>query len=127
MMIMALALSVKALVPTGYMIGTSSTMFMTVTICADGTGTHQTATIAVQKDEGQKDWGSKEKSGGHGKTDTPCAFTALSMASLGGADAPLLALALLFVLALGLAPRALSPLVDRAYLRPPLRGPPLFS
>lgn len=122
MMILAAALCVKALIPSGYMIGSSSTMLLTVTICADGTGTHQTSTIAIQKDEG-----SKEQSGGHGKADTPCAFTALSMASLGGADAPLLALALLFILALGFAPRVFPTPTGRAYLRPPLRGPPLSN
>lgn len=107
---------------SGYMIGSGSTMFLTVTICADGTGTHQTTTIAIQKDEG-----SKEQTGGHGKADTPCAFTALSMASLGGADALLLATALFFILVLGFAPRAMPQASARVYLRPPLRGPPLFN
>lgn len=122
MMIVALALCVKVIVPTGYMVGSSSTMLLTVLICDDGTGSHKTATIAVEKESGPK-----EQSGGHGKADMPCPLPALSMASVGGADAPLLALALAFILALGFTPSSPAPLAARAYLRPPLRGPPLFA
>jgi hypothetical protein len=35
--IVALALCVKALIPTGYMVGTNSTMLLSVQICDDGT------------------------------------------------------------------------------------------
>ncbi len=122
MLIVAATLCVKAIVPTGYMVGSSSTMFLTVLICNDGTGLHKTATIAVEKESAPT-----EKSGGHGKADTPCPFTALTMVSLGGADAPLLALALAFILALGFAGTLPSLSQRPSYLRPPLRGPPLFA
>lgn len=120
MLVMALALCVKALVPSGYMVRSGTTELLTVALCSQGLDAPKTATIAIHKEGGSQDQDSEG-----GKTDTPCAFTALSMVSLGGADAPLLAMALLFILALGLAPSAAPLPAEPAYLRPPLRGPPL--
>ncbi|MGC1470359.1 MAG: hypothetical protein WA793_13375, partial [Sphingorhabdus sp.] len=56
-----------------------------------------------------------------------CAYSATSMAALGGADAPLLAIALLFILALGFAPVEPLQLQQTNHLRPPLRGPPALA
>lgn len=119
MMIVALALCMKALVPTGFMIGNSGTKFLTVQICSDGIN-HETVQLAIPMD------GKTQNDGqGHsGKADSPCAYSALSMASLGGADAPLLAIALAFILALGFATLVPAPLGRIFHLRPPLRGPP---
>jgi hypothetical protein len=121
-LLVALALAMKALVPGGYMIGQQGKV-LTVTICADASGTGLTRQIVVptSESESQSDRG---KSGEHGKSDSPCPYAALGMAALGGADTVLLALALAFILALGFAPlRPVRP-ERRAYLRPPLRGPP---
>ncbi|MCE7798058.1 hypothetical protein LWE61_16040 [Sphingobium sufflavum] len=117
-----LALCVKFVVPQGYMFAPTMTKFLTVQLCFDGIE-HRTTTIAIPIDA--------KKSQGHhddgGKPDGKCAFTALGMGALGGADAPLLAIALAFILALGFAP--IRPVVpDRSsYLRPPLRGPPALN
>ncbi|MGB5076795.1 MAG: DUF2946 family protein [Sphingorhabdus sp.] len=118
MMLVVIALCIKALVPSGYMLNNMSKV-LTVQLCADGSGAMVTRQIVVQMDGNpQGDTSS------HGKSDTPCAYSALSMASLSGADAPLLALALLFIIAIGLASVQIAPFYRASYLRPPLRGPP---
>lgn len=59
--------------------------------------------------------------------DHPCAFSSLTMAATGGVDAVLLALALVYGLALGVLPAATRPWRGSVRLRPPLRAPPLNS
>lgn len=119
-LVVAAALCIKALVPAGYMIGTSARV-LTVELCADAQGGHLTTQIVLP--------GNGKPAGGqgdHGKAEGTCAFSALSFASLNGAAPALLALALLFILTLGLTP-VTSPRPARlAHLRPPLRGPPAF-
>jgi len=58
------------------------------------------------------------------KADGPCAFSALSMSAMGGADVALLAVALAFILLLGTAfvPQFFAQRGLRWH--PPLRGPP---
>lgn len=116
-----MTLSMKALVPSGYMIGGSSKTF-TIEICSESLGDHTTRQIAIPMDEKSHD-GQDD----HGKADSPCSYSALSMAALSGADASLLVLAFLFILALGLAPTVLAPVERIAHLRPPLRGPPVAA
>lgn len=109
------ALCMKALVPAGYMLGEGKRV-LTVEICADSIGQRIVKQITVPQSghDTQKD-----------KADSPCHFTALGHAALGGADPVQLALALVFIMAMGFvavprpAPRRVS------YLRPPLRGPPI--
>jgi hypothetical protein len=115
---MALALCVKALVPSGYMIFAGSKT-ITVGLCTDGMGAPQTMTITIPMDPASP--GDPQH---QSKSDTPCAFTALSMGALGGADAPLLALALAFILLLGTSfvPQMFAQSGVRWH--PPLRGPP---
>jgi len=120
MLLLALALCTKALMPAGYMLGSSSKQ-LTVEICSDGFGGHVTKQIAIPMD------GKSQPDQKHGKTDSACAFSSLSMASLAGADAPLLALALTFILALGFAAQTPAPLGRISHLRPPLRGPPAVA
>ncbi|MBN8501144.1 MAG: hypothetical protein J0M19_08350 [Sphingomonadales bacterium] len=117
-LVIAAALCIKALVPAGYMIGTG-TRVLTIEICADAQGGHVTQQIVLPGDGQPIDGQGKQ-----GKADGACAFSALSFVSLGGADAALLALALLFILALGLVPMATPRPARLVYLRPPLRGPP---
>lgn len=112
------ALLIKALVPQGYMIGSTSKT-LTIQICADGTG------VAVSKQiEIPMESGSHDPNSGHGKADGSCSFTSLAMAGLTDADAQLLAVALAFILLLGFAPTALALTSNNHHLRPPLRGPP---
>ncbi|VWX48698.1 DUF2946 family protein [Novosphingobium sp. 9U] len=116
--LVALALAMKALVPSGFMIEAQS-QAITIAICGDATGAHLTRQIVVPQRETPQ-----ERAAQHTKS-AACPFSALDMAGTPGADPVLLGLALAFILAIGLAPRAAPRLIERAYLRPPLRGPPL--
>jgi hypothetical protein len=112
--LIALALAMKALVPAGYMVG-STAHVLTIEICADSLGKHLTQTVLVP---------GESKPAEHAKTDGTCNWGALGMAGLAGADLGLLALALAFILLLSTAP--VRPVRERRslHLRPPLRGPP---
>ncbi len=112
-------LCMKAIVPTGFMIGQNSKV-LTVQICDDAFGNHAVKQIAIPMKDGSSD-----SSGKQGKGE--CPFTSLSMASMSGADPALLALALAFILALGfVSTRTAHP--ERVFhLRPPLRGPPALA
>lgn len=118
LLLVALALAMKALVPTGYMIGTDSKV-LTIQICADGSGQHFTKQIVIPMTGKPLD-----ERGEQGKAGSTCPYSVLSMASLGGADLALLAIALAFIMILGFAPVRRPWLQGIFYLRPPLRGPP---
>lgn len=113
-----LVLSMKALVPAGFMLSGSFKTF-TVTVCDDETGALKTMEIEIPVKAGHD-------AGKHadGKASGKCAFSSLSFTALGGVDAPLLALAFAFILLLGLAPAKRLPFGRIPYLLPPLRGPP---
>lgn len=115
LVLVALALCMKALLPTGYMVSDSARVF-TITICTGAGG--ETKEIAIPTK------GSGHQDDAQGKVDAQCSWSAHSMAAMGGADAPLLALALAFILALGFLPAPKLPLRRTTYLQPPLRGPP---
>lgn len=56
-----------------------------------------------------------------------CAFADLAVPLIGGADAVLLAAAVAFVLALGLARRSVVPVRAAPRLRPPSQAPPALA
>jgi hypothetical protein len=114
MAIFAMTLAMKALVPGGYMVEQQGKV-LTVRICADASGGKMTKQIVLPQ-TGQ--------SGEQAKGDGACPYAALGMAALTGADTTLLAIALGFILALGLAPLYAPPPSGPLHLRPPLRGPP---
>ena len=118
MLLIALALCVKALVPAGFMIGQQANAFA-IEIC-NGQGTHLVSQIVIPQSQKHGDGRSDT-----GKSDSQCPYSALSLASLGGADPILLTLALLFSLTLGFKPTPLPERSQILYLRPPVRGPPL--
>lgn len=134
--IFALALAMKIIVPAGYMIvqGESG---LTMIICpgvepvADGpavsvsSGMHDMA--AMTKASAGISHAGHEANGGDAqqKMNGPCAFTVLAHASLGGADPVQLALALVFIMALGFVAMVRPEVRQISFLRPPLRGPPL--
>lgn len=122
LLLVALALAVKALVPAGYMIAPAGDRFLTVTICTDASGAPQQMQIAIS-DQGQKRSDRSEA----GDKSQPCAFSGLGHAALGGADALLLAAALAFILLVGFAPLPASPTRAIPFQRPPLRAPPPLS
>lgn len=109
---------IKAVIPAGFMVSASSDTVLTVSICSDATdGLKQMQLVIPGKESGS---GHSDSTGKDGH----CAFSGLTQAAVGGADALLLALAFAFVLVLGLAPTPRLPFRQFAYLRPPLRGPP---
>ena len=125
-MLLALALCLRALVPAGYMLAPSATL-VSVEICGDSPGAHGGRAIVLP----MRGTLSGDISG-HGQTNGPqhqggdqtCPYAGLAMASLGGVDAPLLAIALALAMLLG--PGAIGPALfaPARRLRPPLRGPP---
>ena len=78
MLLVAMALLVKAVVPMGHMVGQSSKAF-TVTICVDGSGEVQSRAITVPMKPGSHDNQDASRSG------KACAYSATSMAAMGGA------------------------------------------
>lgn len=122
LVLLALALAVKAVIPAGFMLSSGGERFLTVTVCSDATGVPRQMQIALPlKDEAKSDHAEAADKG------APCAFAGLGHALLGGADPVLLAGALAFILLIGLAPLTAPRLRGVAYLRPPLRGPPTLS
>lgn len=115
--LVVLALLIKALIPSGYMLGDRAGHVLTVTICGDASGQSAIKRIAVPS----------QGKGDHAKAEATCAWGLLAIAALGGADILLLAAALAFVLALGFAASRPALPVRRGQLRPPLRGPPAFA
>lgn len=120
LLLVVLALAVKAAVPAGYMIGQHGAV-LTVEICADASGGTVTKQIVIPQSGTPADGKSA-----HDKAPATCPYAALGLASLAGADGMLLALALAFILALGFATAPPLPLRRISFLRPPLRGPPLL-
>lgn len=114
--VVVLAIAMKALLPMGYMVSGGAKTF-TISICSGVDGERETVEIAIPAKGG-------EQQDAQAKADGQCPYSSLGMAALGGADAPLLALALAFILALGFLPAPSLPLRRANYLQPPLRGPP---
>lgn len=121
-----MALLLKLLVPTGYMIGNDHGR-VGIMICS-GTGARPVAMampgmmhdMAAMHDT-MPDRG---KAGDHGKAEVPCAYAGLSAQMLGTVDPIILSAALSVVARMELlgSPRPAQRPVP--YLRPPLRGPP---
>ncbi len=117
-LILAAALLLRILVPAGFMPDFSGGT-MQVTICT-GYGPAKMM-AAMPMNGGQSD-------GNHqGKHDMPCGFAGLGMPGLGGADQIQLALAILFIMAAGLALAPRPILAGFFRLRPPLRAPPVIA
>jgi len=120
--LVVLALIVKALVPAGFMVSSTAEHFLTVTICADASGTPKQMRIAIPSKD--------DNGGGHSQAadqGQPCGFSGLGHAALGGVDPVLLVAAIAFVLLAGFAPLRRPALRDAGFLRPPLRGPPSLT
>lgn len=116
LLIVMLALCLKAVLPGGYMIEQSSKT-INVTICHSGAGLAQTAQIAIPMKQGGDPAGAKLPK-------AECPYSALTMAATGGADGVLLLAALAYILLLGFAPARSAIPAGPSYLRPFLRGPP---
>ncbi len=121
------ALTVKLLVPAGFMVGVVEGRTI-LQICS-GFGPVAAAPMmhhAMADDGVTHAAGAGHGGTGHAEAEMPCPFAALAHGSLAATDPVLLSLALAFVLALGFAAVARPPVRRAAFLRPPLRGPPLL-
>lgn len=117
--VIALALCMKVLVPTGMMVGGQSKV-LSIEICADGMGQTLTRAIAIpMKHAGGEDAAKQTKD--------HCPWAGSVHAPLTGADPIQLALALAFIVVLGFAAARPLALTPRTYLQPPLRGPPALA
>lgn len=115
--ILALALVMKVLIPVGFMPMVADGQ-MVVRMCSS-TGP-MTMVMAIPGLER----GKADRGGHHDKHEQPCTFAGLSAPSLAAADPIVLALAILFVLAMGVRALPAWPAAALPFLRPPLRGPP---
>jgi hypothetical protein len=114
MMIVALALAVRALIPAGYMAGSGATG-LTIELCSGITG--KTATITLPTDPSKSAQGKMQ-------ADSPCAFAALGFAAVPATDPIQLAIAIAFILAIALRLADAPAPARQALLRPPPTGPP---
>ena len=115
-LLVALALCMKAFVPAGYMLDGHASV-LTVHICGDSLAQPVTRLLTIPT-SGHGDDSQKSHA------DSPCQFSGLGHAMLGGGDSLQLLIALAFILAVGFAPIAASAFERFHHLRPPLRGPP---
>lgn len=117
LLLLSLAVMARVLVPAGYMTQASPTG-LTVALCSGVAG--KSVTIALPADDGTTKHAME-------KADAPCAFSALGESSVAATDPVLLAIAIIFIIALGLWSGSTTPPSDRRQFRPPLRGPPLVA
>lgn len=116
LLLVAIVLFAKVLVPTGYMFAPTAGGF-TVQMCS-GQGA-MTVVLDVGKPAPAEDHS--------GKMDAPCAFSGIGMASIPAVDIALLIVAIAFIVALGTQSAHATPGRDITRLRPPLRAPPVFG
>ncbi len=121
MMLVVITLLIRGLIPAGYMVAPSA-VTLSVKICSGFEDERSTIKIVVPRSGEEHD-----RSGDHSQKNPPCAFSALSMASMAGADGLLLAQAVAFVLITNAILVASSVHRPLPRLRPPLRGPPSFA
>ena len=118
-LLLALTLCLKVLVPTGMMMGSGGDRILSITICADSMRQQLVRHVIVP--------GRSDGAAQNGAAKGECPFTVLALGASGAVDAALLALALAFVMALAFAPVAAVPLRSARRFWPPLRGPPLLG
>jgi len=113
-LLLALTLALRALLPTGYM-ANSSPNGLTIELCSGVAG--KTVTLALpgapKQDHGDKSGAAM-----------PCAFSALGFDGAAAVDPVLLTLAIAFVLATGWRFLSRFAASRREPLRPPSHGPP---
>jgi len=116
--LLVLAFCMRAFVPAGFMVASSQERVLDVRICSDASGGLRHMQIVLPVKERDASEADPAKKGEH------CTFSTLAKVAIGGADAALLAIALAFILVLGLVQVRRLPYRAFAHLRPPLRGPP---
>lgn len=118
MLIVIMAIGLRALMPAGYMTSASKTG-MTIELCSGIVG--QTMEIALPDTHRSGD-----SDHGHNRADSPCAFSGLGGGALSATDPFLLVIAIAFIMAVVSRRVAAVVAAPPAFLRPPLRGPPAF-
>lgn len=119
LLLIALALTMKVLLPAGFM-PMQNEGRLVVSLCSGMEG--MTAVIAIPlNDAGSADGTGKHGSAGQAQ---PCLFSGHSAPSLAAVDPALLALAVLFTIALAQHWVARVKALSSSHLRPPLRAPP---
>ena len=111
-----LALCLKVVLPSGYMIGVHSKI-LTIQMCDEVPGANLSRQIVLPMKKDVDDRGTDR-----GKLD--CPYTVLTMASSAGVQLALLVSASIFFLTALQRPVSQDAMRSRAHLRPPLRGPP---
>lgn len=125
-----MVLAVKLLVPAGFMVGVVDGR-VGLQICS-GFGpvvaapmmAHHAMATGTMSEHAD---GGHGKADGHSAVDMPCPFAALAHGVAMPVDPLLLAMALAFVMALGVAAVRRAVPRSQPFLRPPLRGPPLLA
>ncbi|MFS0735636.1 DUF2946 family protein [Sphingomonas sp. 1P06PA] len=118
-LLIALALAMKLLVPTGFMPTVAGGQIV-VTLCSGSGPVKMMMTLPGTGHHDADDHGAA-------KHEPPCAFSGLTMPALSGADPVLLTAQILFAMVLALHALVAIPLPARSFLRPPLRAPPLSA
>ena len=117
-LVLALALLLKVVVPSGFMVS-STTGSVAIVIC-DGHGPMTaSATMADMHHRGEKQ--------NHQGGDSPCAFSGLTAPVLSSTDPAILVIAIAFILIIAEHLVARPRPSTTPFLRPPLRGPPARS
>lgn len=124
-LLLAMALAVRALMPPGMMAGTASASGekrFTIQLCTAGLDRH-TAQIVLPLEKPSRPDAPQHD----GKADQHCAFSSLAMGALDGAGGPVPVLALRPAPPRAFTPAATAEPAAHPYLRPPLRGPPILG
>lgn len=119
MLLVTVALLLKAIVPAGYMVSAPSKVF-TVEICADTVGERQIRQLEIPSGHGA------DSPEGH-KSSPGCPFSSLWAGGFAGDLPQVVAAALAFILALGFAETSFPIFEAASFLRPPLRAPPRLA
>jgi hypothetical protein len=128
--LIAVALLMRILIPTGYMLAVSAAGTPTFAMCSGYgpmlpvTPTHSMGHGEAGEHAAMQSHGDKPDQQHDAAKELPCAFTGIAAASLAATDPLLLAIALFFILAAAFRLPVRLPAAASPFLRPPLRGPP---
>ncbi|MET3473525.1 hypothetical protein ABIC78_004077 [Novosphingobium sp. 1529] len=112
-------LALRLLVPSGYMVEAGGSR-ITISICNGVASAPMSVSLPLKHDGGTQD------SPQHSEHAMPCPYGSLAHAALPAADPIQLAQLLVFILAVAWLGLALPARSAPTYIRPPLRGPPIY-
>jgi hypothetical protein len=118
-LLLAAALCLKALVPTGYMPAAPDTGLI-VALCSGAMPAGSTMTMTIPQKGSHQDHGTST-------ADHPCAFAPLAAALTGADLVPLLLAALAFVFVAAIVRQPLALRATTARFHPPSQAPPRFT